>query len=383
MIQHFLVCLIAGFLMTFSRWFKHKDAPEDPNYPKWKRNRIGISSNHEKITGKEFALSALCNIGVAIFSMIFFFIYLTTQASDFEIWNGQVVNKERNEVSCSHSYDCPPCKKVCTKRSDGSKSCHKECSTCYKHDYDVDWDVFTTVGTFTISRGAGNEQGLRPPRDWKNAQIGDPAASEHGYENFLLIGDDSLTFKSESLEERYAAIIHGYPEVYSYYSYNRVLNTTKAGTSWLNDKVSKWLSTKGNQKQLNIIYILTEESPDYFVATMSKWAGGKKNDLIIMVGMDQSGKEILWFNANTYAKGMNNRELITELKFMSVGKPFTPQLVDAHLAMIDEKFVRLPAETFAKKKSEVQIPLWFSLIMATLNLLASYGVSRYMREVNL
>lgn len=80
---------------------------------------------------------------------------------------------------------------------------------------------------------------------------------------------------------------------------------------------------------------------------------------------------------------MNNRELLTELKFASVGKPFDVSLVDKHLELVDEKFVRLPAETFAQKKSEVQIPLWFSLIMASLNMLVSYFISRKMREVNL
>jgi hypothetical protein len=57
--------------------------------------------------------------------------------------------------------------------------------------------------------------------------------------------------------------------------------------------------------------------------------------------------------------------------------------VDSQLEMVDKLFVRLPAETFAKKKSEVQIPLWFSFIMASLNLLVSYFISRKMREVNL
>jgi len=382
MMQHFFICLLFGFVTTFVCWFRHKDAPVDPNIPKYRRPRIE-HTNFEKITLKEFGISALGNTFVAAFSMIFFFIYLTTASSDFEILNGSVVGKQRDEVSCSHSFSCPPCRDVCTKRSDGSKSCTRECSTCYEHDYDVDWDVFTTVGSFTISRGPNNRQGLNTPPYWASLRVGDPASAENSYENFLLIGDNSLNFKSESLEERYDGTLHNYPEVYNYFDYNRVLNTTKAGTSWLNEKVSRWLTVKGSQKQINIIYILTEESPDYFYATMSKWAGGKKNDLIIMLGMNQEGNEILWFNANTYAKGMNNRELLTELKFMSVGKPFTPQLVDSQLDMVDKLFVRLPAETFAKKKSEVQIPLWFSFIMASLNLLVSYFISRKMREVNL
>jgi len=368
--------------MSFSRWFKHKDAPVDPNVPKHRRPRLEVV-NFEKITLKEFGISAIGNVFVAAFSMIFFFIYLTTAASDFEILNGRVTDKQRDEVSCSHSYSCPPCRDVCTKRSDGSRSCTRECSTCYKHRYDVDWDVFTTVGTFTISRGPNNEQGLDMPPYWASLQIGDPASAEHTYENFLLIGQNSLNFKAESVEERFAGSLHKYPEVYNYFDYNRVLNTTKAGTSWLNDKLNRWLSVKGSQKQLNIIYVLTEQNPEYFYALMSKWSGGKKNDLIIVIGMDNTGKEILWFNANTYGKGMNNRELLTELKFASVGKPFDVSLVDKHLELVDEKFVRLPAETFAQKKSEVQIPLWFSLIMASLNMLVSYFISRKMREVNL
>lgn len=370
--------------MTFSRWFKHKDAPIDKSISEYSRTHSERKGSHrERITGKEFALSAAANLGTATVSMLFFFAYLTAASYDFEIWNGSVVNKERNEVSCAHSYSCPPCHDVCTKRSDGSRSCTRKCSTCYKHRFDVDWDVFTTVGSFTISRGPNNEQGLDMPPYWSAIQIGDPASSERSYENYLLIGENSLAFKSKSLEERYEGLLHKYPEVYNYFDYSRVLNTTKAGTSWLNDKVNRWLATKGSEKQLNIVYVLTEERPEYFHALMSKWSGGKKNDLIMVIGMDSAGKEILWFNANTFGKGMNNRELLTELKFASVGKPFDASLVDTHLALVNEKFVRLPAETFAKKKSDVQIPLWFSLIMASLNLLASYFISRYMRTVNL
>ena len=41
-----------------------------------------------------------------------------------------------------------------------------------EHDYDIDWDVKTTLGTFTISRI--DRQGLSEPARWTSVKVGDP-----------------------------------------------------------------------------------------------------------------------------------------------------------------------------------------------------------------
>ncbi len=86
---------------------------------------------------------------------------------DTETWNSYVVTKEREEVSCSHSYSCN-CLQVCSSDSNGGSSCHTQCDTCYEHSYDVDWVVQDTIGDFRISRI--DRRGLGEPPRWTSVQ---------------------------------------------------------------------------------------------------------------------------------------------------------------------------------------------------------------------
>src|SRR5208337_4906489 len=66
------------------------------------------------LKGKECVWDIAIQVGiVAVLMAIGLGIAYWQGTSDTEIWNGQVTNKARVEVSCSHSYPCH-CHQVCS-----------------------------------------------------------------------------------------------------------------------------------------------------------------------------------------------------------------------------------------------------------------------------
>lgn len=233
-------------------------------------------------------------------------------SGDVEILNGYVTAKERNKVSCEHSYECNCYYTTSCSGSDSSKSCTRtrHCSTCYEHSYDIDWDVLTTVGNLTIDRI--DRRGLGQPPRWAQVQIGEPAAREHSYMNYVLGNKDSLFSRSDQqFAERFKDKIPKYPEVYDYYRVTRVLNVSGLAlpTTYWNDYLNNTLKTLGASRQVNIVWVVTSGQPvEYFQGLVYAWDGGKKNDVIVVTDINKDLK-INWGKSTSFADGMHNREL--------------------------------------------------------------------------
>jgi hypothetical protein len=53
----------------------------------------------------------------------------------------------------------------------------------------------------------------------------------------------------------------------------------------------------GALKQSNAVLVFVKNLPeDYFYALEQHWVGGKKNDVILVIGLDSSGKKASWVN---------------------------------------------------------------------------------------
>lgn len=132
-----------------------------------------------------------------------------TKTHDTEILNGQVTHKEKNRVSCSHSYSCH-----CRTDSKGNTSC----DTCYEHSHDYNWDVYSTVGELTIDRI--DRQGAHEPPRWTVVMPGQPVAMDHGYTNYVKAVPESV-FRVDTIysKEKLKNIpVPGYPlNVYDYH----------------------------------------------------------------------------------------------------------------------------------------------------------------------
>lgn len=248
---------------------------------------LGVFLLLKGITWKEFLVMLAAELLVAGCSAG---IVSCESTHDTEVWNGVVAKKERVTVSCSHSYRCH-CHEVCT-GSGKNKSCSEECDTCYEHTWDYDWNVYTSNNeTITIDRV--DRQGTSEPSRFASVKVGEPTSVIHGYTNYIKASPDSL-FRHQGLKEKYKVELPDYPQnVYDYYRLNRLVT---AGVSvvdpgaW-NSDLSQVNALLGHNRQANIIVVLAKNKPhDWYSALEESWIGGKKNDVVLVISVDDTMK---------------------------------------------------------------------------------------------
>lgn len=238
-----------------------------------------------KITTKEFGFHILAQLIISIISAA---IVYHQNVGDTETLNGAVTNKKRVQVHCRHSYSCH-----CVTVSCGKNCRTTICQTCYDHNYDVDWNVYSNIEDLSIN--TLDSQGLQEPPRWTIVKIGDPVSKLHSYENYIK-GAPGTLLKDQGLEGKYKTLLPDYPGIiYDYYHNDRMV-TIGYGLpdikEW-NKSLSKLNSIVGYQKGCNIILVIGRKlDREYFYALSQHWIGGKKNDIIIILNMD--GERIDW-----------------------------------------------------------------------------------------
>jgi hypothetical protein len=299
---------------------------------------------------------------------------------DYEIWNGAVTDKKQVKVSCSHSYPCN-CRPQCSGIGE-NRMCYTVCDICYSHSNDWDWRVYTTVGSLNIARV--DSRGSNEPKRWTQVKIGEPASVPYSYTNYIKAAPDTL-FTSAGDYPQFNDLLPEYPEVYDYYRYNRVLNmgaVSSGFASELNKSLNDQLKTLGHKKEVNIIVVLVNTNdPTYRYALENKWVGGKKNDVIIVIGVT-SPPSIDWADVITYALNYGNEHLQVVLrdriKKLSLDSP--EDLSYTVASTIDEHFNRTPMEEFEYLKNEVDPPTWLLLITAVVSIIVSFFLTIYFRD---
>lgn len=238
------------------------------------------------VTLKEFGLIVLAALVVAGSSAG---IVSCANTHDVEVWNGVTTGKERNTVSCSHSYSCN-CHQVCS-GSGKNRSCSEHCDTCYEHSHDYDWDVYTTVGTITIDRV--DRQGVHEPGRFTSTKMGEPVSVTRSYDNYVKAAPGTL-FRHQGLKEKYAGTVPEYPQaIYDYWHLDRLVTVgvnVDNPKAW-NHELSRINSDLGKPKQVNMIVVLVKNKPDdWYYALEETWIGGKKNDAVLVVSVDDQMK---------------------------------------------------------------------------------------------
>lgn len=293
---------------------------------------------------------------------------------DFNIINGQVVSKAPVKVSCEHQYKCgETCHNESTTDSKGNVSVRRVCIPIYcdEHDYDIDWDVKTTVGTYTIDRV--NRQGTKEPPRWSKVEIGEPVSRMTSVLNYLLL--DSTRFKtSEAITERYKDRLLRYPTPTDYYRINRVVSDHGGDYKEINKWLNNALRLTGPKKQLNIVLVVTRTEPEFFYAQMQAWNGTRKNDVVIFYGTKIDGS-IRWAKAMAFADGQNNQIMLKELESLTYNKTFNLDLVKEQFALINKDFNRIPNSNFAYLKEGYVPPFWLAMTVMIFNFLVTCGIT--------
>ncbi len=238
----------------------------------------------KEVTLKEFLLQ----LGAVVGSTALLLYGLSQlDLMDTQVLNGKIVNKARHEVHCRHGYPCN-----CVTVSCGKGCSTTICQTCYLHSYDVDWDVYTSLGgSFSIN--TTDLQGLQEPSRWTAIQIGEPYATTGHYKNYVK-GNSSTLFIKHGFLAKYKGKIPDYPNhIYDYYHLDRVVavGAPVADTMGWNRALEQINADLGAPKQCNVILVVVNDLPeDYFYALQEAWLGGKKNDIVIVCSQGADGR---------------------------------------------------------------------------------------------
>lgn len=264
-------------------------------------------------------------IATVLITCVGYFGVQRANRADTEIWNGEVTSKTSEHVLCDHSYSCN-----CRTDSKGIQTC----DTCFEHGYDVDWIVRHTAGDpIVIDRV--DRQGLLTPSRWEQVRIGEPVAQRHTFINYIKAAEASL-FNTEAERKAFAQYekqIPKYPAaIYDYYHLDRVvtLGQFKLSNSlrkeW-NTVLANDLRPLGPKKKVNVVMVFTDsQDPNIAQAVRVAWKGGKKNDVIVVLGTPHY-PEVSWAKVFSW----------------SDNESFKIELADE---LVDRKTVA-PAETLA------------------------------------
>ena len=329
----------------------------------------------DQITNTESYISLGVNLGISLLLVGTLALVQQMKMYDTEVWSGVVTGKERNRVSCEHSYSCN-CYTSCS-GSGKTRSCTRHCSTCYDHSYDIDWNVYTTLGTYDIDRI--DRQGLKEPPRWTIVQKGEYVTDKRSYKNPLLADEKTLFVELPEMKQT-GYYYPKYPEIYDYWKISRVSGIVGPLRNQLNDIINERLKYMGPNKQINVVLVgTTVTDPKYFNGLMADWRGGKKNDVILVYGLDSSNA-IKWFRSNSYAMGMGNKELHHRLLLNVDKKTLSVQHLEEQIKLVERHFKRLSTEEIKFKAMAVDTPLWAVLLLSVLNLITSLLIGKYMRD---
>lgn len=317
-----------------------------------------------EITWKELAACACISafVGLLVAGCGYY-----RDTADVEIINGQITGKERVTVRCSHSYDCN-CYYTYSHHTDSKgrthTSRHKHCSTCYEHRNDYDWMLNTTLGNIEIDRV--DRQGVDEPQRFTQALLYDAVAETHGYTNYVKAAPDSL-FHALDLHN-FDQLIPPYPSrIYDYHRIDRVVTAGKVAVpdlkTW-NNQLSLSLREVGPKKQANVVIVLAGvESMMFSNALEAKWLGGKKNDVVVVLGVPKYPtiswvKVISWTDSQIFKVELRDA-------LMGLGTAKSDTVVTTISTQIAKNYVRKPMKDFKYLEDAIEPPMWI-LILAFL-----------------
>lgn len=356
----FLTLFVIPFLVALGFWAFAKD-----------------DRGRELITWKEFLVQVGAQALVALLSLACIW---GGDTHDVELWNGRVANKASYRVSCEHSYTCN-CVTTCS-GSGSNRSCTEICQTCYEHSYDVSWYLHTTNEESIVIERVDRRGTSTPPR-WASARVGDPTAIRHSFTNYVKAAPDTL-FRRRGLVERYATFIPAYPiAVHDYHYANRLVQVSTAlpdAAAW-NADLMQLNADLGRSKEVNIVVVtVASKESEYGLALEQAWLGGKKNDVVVVVGLD--GTKVSWTHVMSWS---TNQMLQVALRdqLLDLGTFDRERAVPVIRKAVSDHFRRKHFREFAYLASCFTPTGTQYLVSIIIGVVASIGISLFMAKEDL
>ena len=317
---------------------------------------------HETVSVKEYliltAVSCACAWGlyeIATFAAM----------RDTEHWNGRIEKKNEGTQSCCH------CRSECVSY-DKKGSCQSYRQVC-DHFQDYYWTLDLSTGD-TV--GVSCDTGSSPPKWWKEAKKGAPAAVEKSYTNYLKADPDSLMLPAEA--EQYLDRVPGFPEIKNYYQVDKVLSDGSVNVpSSLRKGLAEMNADLGARYQVDVVLVLTSlKDPLYASAVEYKWTKGPKNAVTIVMGVE--GDRVMWSRVVTLSKvEVLKVELRDKLPGMSLSGS---EILGTIRSEIQTQFHRTPMAEFEYLATDVRIPWWLTFLAYFFDFAIVTGLLFYMHN---
>lgn len=289
------------------------------------------------------------------------------QTSDTEILNGQVTGKTREHGHYLRSYECN-CTTTTTCSGTGtSRTCSdtRTCQTCYEDRYTVSWDCQSTIGEFRIEhldRSSRSVYREPDPKRYASIAVGEPVARTNSYTNYIKAVPNSLFRPAqETLRTRFASLIPAYPDrIHDIYRINRVVGAGLAvpqSGDW-NKALSDMLKTLGPTHEVNAVVVFAKtDDPNYFHALQDAWINGKKNDVVLVVGVDRFDKAPLWVDVMALTKNSLFQVKLAD-RIQALDRLTPDTVVPVMADTIRSDFKRRPMADFKYLEAEIDPPAW-------------------------
>lgn len=346
-----------------------------------------LAMTHKEYIWKEFGIQASATFifVVGIYALLF---STTTDLIDNEYWSGKVSKFEyyeewKEEVTYTESYQC------------GTTEKPKNCSrTKTRIDYHSPYWQITTSNDEVVSitrseyRNASSNFGHKEIYMYRHDQVsfGDgnkyisipnitiPTTVSHTYENLVKAvksnvihskvpqADIDLALKSKILVDYPTR----YKDKYGAPKLNRFIDVTGVVKSDYITALNKMSIPIGRVKQGNpIVYVVNE--PRSFTDIISHhWGKGKKNDITMVVGVDDSGL-IIWTDMITYT---NNTDFIVDMQndFINLDmNKDSVKILDIYEKHIMLSYKRKEMKEFEYLKDNITLDWYWQLLIFLMN----------------
>lgn len=295
-------------------------------------------------------------------------------AGDVEIWNGRVASKSQMSGSCCHSYPCNPHPCMC----DTKGMCSTCWDTCHEHSSDVVWSAVSTNNE-TIYHNPCNPPGTRTPARWTAITKGEPTSFEHEYVNYIKANPGSI-LRRTGAANKFSGLIPSYPRVFDHYRVNAFLfmqvKVPGDAKKTLNRKLRDVNADLGARKQLNIIVVVAKtDDLQYVEALRESWLGGKKNDLVVVIGA-RHFPEFSFVGTVTWSRSEEMRLAIRD-RIMEMEIFNGQKILDIIRVEAGKKFVRQPMKEYEYLLANVEPPWWLLSLVFLVGLAVSIVLTVY------
>jgi len=349
---------------------------------------------------KEFAIQFLA-ITLILIGSYFLLFSTTTDLVDNEVYNGKIVkiikeepydyNYDCSTKTCDSTGNCRTIQKTCTSTEPEKRyivTSNKEKINISKLEWNISKNDFRAKETKTYRSNQTSFSKLRGEGDiWiviPNKQI--PTSVEHSYINYVVVAKHNIVNR-KALESDINYHINEktllpYPTLYSN-KYgatllNRVIDTTNSGlaSSYLKE-LNMVAMRVGKSKQANPIIYITNQGRDFKNILETYYKGGKKNDTILILGVDDK-KDIVWADSISWSKtvdfSINIGNVFTDSKF---NLNEVDKIVSTFENSIVKYYIRKPMEEFKYLSENITLPIGWQVFIFLLNVITSFFLFRY------